>query len=691
MKTNTALNVARTAIASGLLLAFGSVHAQDADQVSKLISPESTISMGLGHLGDQAHRLGEYTGKNTGGNYFIGDADITLRDNASGTWWQVKARNLGLDNRDLRVDYNQQGDLAIFLEYGELTHYDPITFTTALGGAGSYTQTVNAAGSPTSDYQSEIRRKNTKLGIEKILDQAFSVQLRFRNEDKDGSRNLGFYDVGSHLSFLTEPLHQNTKEIEATVNYSGQDLLLSTGYFGSFFTNDNNHFNVNGLVGAYSASIDPNMSLAQDNEAHSVFVSGNYKFTQTTRAVFKVAYTRGTQNNDFYGTTRTGLGSTSLQGRVDTTALTMGLSSHPTARLSLNANLRYENRDDKTPEVRYFTTTPSYTGSGYNADTSRKNVTAKLDGTYRLPMLLSLVGGLDWTKTTRAMPVARSLDWRRTTDEWTARLGVRRALADKLNGSVSVLHSDRNGDDYVPTTLYAKGFSDFYSGSPATLTPSFINPLHWADRKRDKIKASLDWSALEALSLQFTAQSAWDRYGSYNGSLGNDKGRATLYSADANYALSDNTNLTAWISRDDTHMRQKTNMAYVNNVAQSPWSADLGNLGKALGAGANFKPTEKLRLGAEYQWSLDHNDYAMQGNGVSSVPTVTTRHATLKLSGDYAYRPNLGFKVQYAYDRFNSNDWTWAGASIYGDGTSANSHLNQSVNAIGVFMYFKWM
>jgi MtrB/PioB family decaheme-associated outer membrane protein len=506
-------------------------------------------------------------------------------------------------------------------------------------------------------------------------------------------RATSFYDVGTRLSFLTEPLSQKTKEIEATVNYAGENLLLSGGYFGSFFTNDNNHYNVNGQVSAYSASVDPNMSLAQDNEAHSVFLSGNYKFTPTTRGVFKVAYTRGLQNNDFYAPLRVGLSNTSLDGRVDTTAVTMGLSSHPTSKLALNANVRYENRDDKTPLLQYFNTTPNYTGSGYNNDTSRRNISAKLDGTYRLPMLLSLVGGLDWTQTTRAEPVSRSLDWRHTTDEWSARLGLRRSLADNLNGSVSVIHSDRTGDAYDPTTTYAEnGFGDFYNnGAFNSLTPRFINPILWADRKRDKVKANLDWTPLEALSVQFVAQSAWDSYGAYNGSpVGNDRGRAVLYSADANYALSEDSNLTAWVSQDDTHMRQKTNMAYLNNVAEKPWSVDLGNLGKSVGFGANFKATEKLRLGAEYQLSLDRN-VAMQGPGVTSAPTVTTRHASLKLTGDYAYRRNMGIKVQYVYDKWNSNDWAWSDESLYGDGTSANAHLTQSVNYIGVFAYFKWI
>lgn len=692
MKTNYAFNLPLTAVAAGLLLAFGPASAQDADEVAKLIRPESSVSVGAANVNGTARRFGEYTGQNTSDGYFIGDADIKTRDDASGTWWRLNARNLGLDNREIRVEYEKQGDLAVFLEYGELTHYDPMTFTTALGGVGTYQQTVNTVTSPTTLYDSQITRKNTKLGFDKVLDKGLSVQVRLRNEDKQGSRNTGFYDVGSHLSFLTEPLNQKTREIEATINYAGQNLLLSAGYLGSFFTNDSDNYNVTGHVGAYSASIDPNMSLAPDNEAHNVFVSGNYRFTPTTRGLFKVSYTRGLQNNDFYSPLRAGLPATSLQGRVDTTAVTMGLSSNPSSRLALNANLRYEDRQDKTPLLRYFTGTPSYTGSGYNNDTSRRNVSAKLDGTYRLPMLFSVVGGLDWTQVDRTLPVARSLDWRRSTDEWSARLGLRRSLADNLNGSVSVVHSNRTGDVYAPTTTYAKGFSDFYSGAANTLTPSFINPIHWADRKRDKVKANLDWTPLEALSVQFIAQSAWDRYGAYNGSpVGNDRGRAVLLSADASYAMSEDSNLTAWISQDDTHMRQKTNMGYVGNVAQSPWSANLGNLGKSIGVGANVKASEKLRLSAEYQLSLDRNEFGMQGNGVTSAPTITNRHASLKLTGDYAYRPNMGLKVQYVYDRWRSNDWTWSGESLYGDGTTANVYPNQSVNYVGVFAYFKWL
>ncbi len=693
MKTRYQRKFSLTAIAAGLLLAFGPLHAQETDdEVAKLIRPESVVTVGASHMGDGGRRFGEYTGETTRGTDFIGDADINLRDDATGTWWRIKARNLGLDNRDLRIDYEKQGNLGVFLEYGELTHYDPLSFTTALIGAGNYTQTVAPAGSPTTEYESQITRKNTRLGFDKIIDKRFSVQVRLRNEDRDGSRNSGFYDVGSHLSFLAEPIHQKTREIDATINYTGESLLLSAGYFGAFFTTDNNHYTVNGAVGAYSASIDPNMSLGQDNQAHSVFVSGNYKFTPTTRGLFKVAYTRGTQDNDFYSVLRTGLPATSLDGRVDTTAVTMGLASHPTARLSLNANVRYEDRDDKTPLLRYYNTAPSYTGSGYNYDTSRKHITAKLDGTYRLPQLFSVIGGLDWTKTTRAVPFVRSLDWRRSTDEWSARLGLRRALADNLNGSVSVVHSDRSGSAYDPTTTYAKGFSDFYNGAAATLTPRFINPIHWADRKRDKVKANVDWTPVEQLSLQFVAQSAWDRYDPYNGSpVGNDRGRATLLSADANYALSEDSNLTAWVSRDDTHKRQSTNMAYRNNIAEMPWSANLGNVGKAAGLGADFKATGKLRLGAEYQLSLDHNEYAMQGNGVVSVPTVKTRHASLKLTGDYAYSRTMGIKVQYVYDKWRSSDWTWSGESMYGDGTSANVYPNQSVNYIGIMAYFKWI
>lgn len=694
-------NFRLTALAGSLLLAFGPASAQEAevDEVAVLSRPESSVSLGIGYVDGPGSRFGQYTGQKDGDTNLLGHADINRRNDATGTWLRFKAKNLGLDNRDLRLEHEKQGDWAYFIEYGQLKRTDPLTFTTPLAGIGSTSQTINPAGSPSAEYQPQVKRETTRLGFEKKLEGGFNVQLRFRNEDKDGSRNFGFYDLATFSpKFLSEPIHQKTQEVEATLGYVGEKLQLTGGYFGSYFKNQNNAIAMNGDLGPVSPywplSNAHTLSLPPGNDKHNLNLSGGYNFTPTTRGVFKVAYTRGLQNNSFASLSDYGQGS--LDGRVDTTMVTLGLSARPTSKLALNGHFRYEDRDDKTAQSQY--SDPNfrfYTGNGRYNSSSRKTVTAKVDGTYRLPLSLSLFGGLEWEQRTRDVAPSRSLNWRSTTDEWSLRLGLKRSLADNMNGTVSYARSERTGSGYQATSSYV--FGDFYSGNglffgPVNQSTSLINPIHWADRTRDKLKLNVDWSPLEALSVQMGAQFSQDSYGSANGSpIGNDRGRSSLYSLDATYSLSEDSKLGAWVSRDDTRMRQRTNMGYDNSTPLYTWSSDLRSLGTNLGLRGEIKATEKLKLDAELQWSNNRNQFDLQNANGATLPDVTYRHTSFKLTGDYALDRSRGLKLQYVYDRWNSSDWNWAGESAFQDGTTATTAPVQRLNFIGLSAYFKWI
>ncbi len=690
MKTRQEFNFPLTAVAAGLLLAFGLAHAQESEDVARLIHPDSSVSAGVGHVNGDTGFFGQYTGQKDGDTDLNADVDVNRRDDATGTWLRVKGRNLGLDQRALRVEHERQGNWGYFIEYGELKRQDPLKFMTPLGGRDSTNQSVNllSAGSPASEFEPSTKRESVRLGLDKTLGDGLTVQLRFRNEEKDGTRNFGFYNAGASPMFIAEPIDQRTQEFEATVGYADKKLQLSGGYLGSFFQNANNAIHLNAQPGVLTGYwTDPNIALAPDNQEHGLHLSGGYNFTPSTRGTFKVAYTRGLQDDSFY---RPGItGQTSLDGKVDTSLVTFGLSSRVSSKLSLNGTLRYEDRDDKTPRRRYFNVSPAYTGSGFNNDTSRTNVSGKLDATYRLPMSLSLIGGLEWDERTRAVPESRSLNWRSRTEETSARLGLRRSLAENLKGSVSYVHSERTGSSFKETSLHKLG--DFYSfGDSLGQTPRFINPIHWADRTRDKIKANLDWAVVEALSMQFVAQYSHDSYDSIGGSsFGNDKGRGAKYSVDATYRLSEDAQFNAWASRDDTRMRQRTIMGYTFTGPEVPWSADLRTIGTAAGIGAQYRATEKLRLDAQLQWSYDRSEYDMTGPGVTSLPDITYRHVAFSVTADYAVRRDAGVKLQYVFDKWKTNDWTWS-ESIYGDGTFLDADPNQRTNFIGVSAYYKW-
>src|SRR5213075_2453650 len=148
----------------------------------------------------------------------------------------------------------------------------------------------------------------------------------------------------SILQFTPEPINSVMRQIEATLNYNGERLQMSGGYYGTMYDNHNPALNITEATPTANATLTP-IALPPDNQSHQLFLSGGYSFSPTTRGTFKLAKGRWIQDDQFVVPTT--VGRTDLGGRVDTTQAQMGITTRPTSKLSLLANLRYDDRDDK--------------------------------------------------------------------------------------------------------------------------------------------------------------------------------------------------------------------------------------------------------------------------------------------------------------------------------------------------------
>ena len=86
----------------------------------------------------------------------------------------------------VEVEHNRQGNWGYFVEFSQTPRYSPYTVNTGLSGIGTINQAVG--GEPTRDVQLKTERKTTTLGFDKWLPAKFDFQVRFRHEEKDGSR-----------------------------------------------------------------------------------------------------------------------------------------------------------------------------------------------------------------------------------------------------------------------------------------------------------------------------------------------------------------------------------------------------------------------------------------------------------------------------------------------------------------------
>lgn len=668
-----------TTTVAALLAAFGSAGAAEGDDIAQLTKSESTVSLGAGNVNNDGARFGQYTGMNESGIYGLLDADIVKRDDTTGTWLKFTGRNLGLENRELKLEHNRQGDWGYYLDFSQMPRYEPYTVNTAVTGTGSANLTIPAAPTAGTPVQLKTQREAIGLGFNKWMAGGFDVQLRFRNEQKDGERLFARGTTGGNFEFAPEPIHSTTRQIEATLGYTGEQLHLSGGYYGTMYDNQNTALNFTGGVAGLS-TFTP-IGLPPDNQSHQLHLSGGYNFTPTTRSTFKLAYTKATQDDAFITGANVplapGIGA-NLDGRVNTTLVQAGITARPMPKLSLLANLRYEDRDDRTP-VRLYNTlaTGTSTHNGENEPRSIKKTNGKLEAGYALPVNFRLTGGIDYEERERNAAPVRIVSQRDRTDETSYRVELRRSMSETVTGALAYVQSDRGGSDFLTTVL-----NDGTAGS------NLIAPIHLADRKRDKVRLSVSWTPTEPLSLQFLLEEAQDKYSARDAlGLGTQQGKAQNYSLDASYTFSEAWQATAWASRNDIRIDQSSRTS-----AAQIWAAALRNRGDAFGLGAEGKPNSRLELGADLSHSDITDEYRQQaitGAAIASLPDVSTRLTSLKLFGKYAIQQNAGVRLDYIYDRFSTDDWTWA-TWTYTDGTQLTQSPTQKVHFLGVSGYYQF-
>jgi len=697
-----------------LLATFGPAHA-DEEEVAQLIQPESFVSVGYGAVsGTSKDRAiyGQYNGRRLDGSYLLLDIDVSKRDEALGLWTNFQGTNLGLDNRELSFSQNKQGDWKYAVEYSELVRRDPRTINSALQNAGTTTPTVVSLASPGTgqDIDLAIRRKAASLSAEKWLTTSLLFEASVKNEKRDGSRLSGTGLACSNiigntfpcttttgaLLLLPEPINSTTQQFEAKLNYSGDNYLVSGGYYGSIFNNANgamnptvsgNLYNPNGTVntstGELVGYLQQPVALPPDNQAHQFFVSGNYAFTPTTRATFKYAYTHATQSDDFTSNGLPGApaGVANLGGVLDSTLLQMGLTARPLAKLTVLANLRYEDKADKTPLA-------LYNGVYTNDLNSSKKTNGKLEGSYQLPDNYRATLGLDYATVHRNLPVSTAAIYdptvtslaglREDTQERAYRAELRRSLSETINAALSYIQSKRDGGNWVnigPVNT---------TGNPSTGT----YPMTMTDRTRDKVRVAVDWTPTALLSLQFMLEQGKDKYTSPTDKGLRDSGMSS-YGIDAALSVSENWKLTGYANQGMQTQHVDHGVGYM---------AELENVNTTLGLGVVGRPSSKLELGGDLSYMDDINRYnqsmatgaAIVGGG---LPDVTYRMTILKLFGKYALQKNADISVNFVQQRVQFDEWTWSYNGIpfaYSDNSSVSMQQNQNVTFLGASYVYKF-
>lgn len=673
---------------------------------------EASISVGVGAAsGDSADRalFGQYNGLRRRGTVGLFGAEYERRNDEAGTSVRFSAVDLLSDTRDLRLGWKKQGDWKFSAHYGEMRRDDPL--------------------SASSGPELKLTRTQFGLAYAKTLSQQLQLDVSLSSEKKEGARlfGIGFScpsslaptcrgstgsETGWALVMLPEPIDARHSQIEARLSYAGERLRASLGYHGSFYRNaygslqpavpsrlNNALGDLLPLSSGLQAILNQPVALAPDNQAHQIDVLGNYALTPTTHLNFKLAHARATQHQDFAAAGLAGApsGVANLGARIDTTLAQVGLSARPWPKLSLQAKLRYEERDDSTPLALYnIEGSASYTNRQLPGTKWRANALAH----YQFSSDLRGTLGADHEAIDRGVftptsAVAGISALRQKTDETGLRAELRRRMNENLSGAIVLASSRRQGSNWLRDNsgLGVTEVADPSDPAAGFATAIFMPTL--ADRRRDSVKLLADWQPSDELSLQLSAQSGRDRFTTPS-SYGLRNSGTDQASFDASYALSERWRFNANLSYGNQTLRQ----ARAGGV-----TLDYDNRSSSLGLGLVGKPVAKLEIGAQLAYVDDRSVYDQLPDALTDaadatllaasggLPDIVWRQTNLTLYGRYELDKRSALRLDLMHQRSTSTDWTWGFSGVpfrYSDGSSVGQLPRQRVTFVGLRYIHRW-
>ena len=603
--------------------------ARDEEAWSELTEVKSSVEVGVGYVSEDSFKHGEYNGLESQGLYPVLNFDIRAReayDSESGKYWRARGTNLGLDARNLDLEFGDQGDYRLRLEYDQLPRMQFGSTETIFEGAGGTSLQLPADGSQ-ADLASSLRKFNVKqerrrIGIEaeKFLLPRWSVRASFKHETKEGSKitgipqNPGFF---SPSVLLPEPIDYETNQFRASVAYTGDKGQAELGYQLSLFENQNRFFTwQDPYANDWSTAPERQFSQAPDNEFHQVRLTGGYNLTPQTRSYADVSVGRMIQDQRLLDP---GLLAprTTADAQIDTRVVNLGINSRALPNLNLTANYRFDDRDNSTRQVEI--------NGILNNPYSYREHRIKLAADYRIQPRSNL--SVSYVRKN----IDRTLVAREDLDDGIIEARLRTMLNPMVSGGVLLAREVRRGSTYVGA-----------DSNPA------LRQAWLADRDRDRYGIFVNASPLESLALGASVNRIRDRYDASE--LGLTDGEATVYNLDGSFIPYEGLTTYGFYNYEDNESRQ----------AGPSWTAQLIDRVGTAGLGLSKSLLDdRLNIGTDllYAKGVGRARVTSDLSGQQPLPPLVTRLRQVNLYGDYQLRKDLALGVRYRVERYESTDW----------------------------------
>lgn len=681
----------------------------DPETVRELTEVRSEIEFGVGHVSDGSFKFGKYTGLEKDGAFGVLDVDIQKRgphDGDSARYWSFTGSNLGLSSRDARIEYGEQGNYKVFLEYDQLPTFRSDSAQTAFDGAGGTNLTLPggwvASGTTAGmtqllpnlkDVDIEHERRRLGVGYAQVLARGWNFETRYRHETKEGLKTVGAVIGNSggnpRAVILPEPIDYVTQQFDVALKYADRKKQFQMGYYLSLFNDENSSLTWQNPFAAiagwdasagYAAGGQGRLHLPPDNQFHQFSLMGGYNFTERTRVIADLALGRMTQDTEFLPYTvnptlaasiTQPLPRSSLDGRIDTTLLNLRLASRPSALFYWNAGYRYDDRDNKTPRDEYVyiggdsqtqNTAATSDRRRFNEPYSYKEQQLKLDVGYRPAARTDVTAGAQRSET------ERTFSEREEATENTVSLGLKRTFAETLDGGVRVSRADRHGSTYRGEEPFLSSYAPGYT---ATVPGGWENhpdmrKYFLADRIRDKLALFANYMPAERWTVGANASYLSDDYDASE--LGLTQSSIRSYTLDVSFIPSETVTTYAFYTYDDLRSDQDGH-SFSGGAVKLTQAADptrdwfVKHRDRVDTLGVGFKRTlikDRIDVGTDYVYAKSEGKVDITAGSsltTAPLPLSVSRLNALGVYGTYRWKKDWSVKARYWIENYESSDW----------------------------------
>jgi MtrB/PioB family decaheme-associated outer membrane protein len=585
-----------------------------ADKQEVELSPYADeVSVGLYFLSDDAYRYGKYSGLTDDGLEPLLDFRLEKRpdwESSDTVRWRLQGWRLGLDSRRLEFAYNEQGTQKFGFDYREIpnnrfndgrTPYrstNPGLWELApdwyVAPGTSNTLGFFNLQESLVDLRVDTERRRMDLGYERKLGSAWTFDVDFRHETKEGTRTLG--SIFGHSAanprgaILAAPVDWTTDIVEAMFAYSTSRIQFGVGAYASFFSNDESSFtfqNAYGYRNGWAPGVEypdayGRIALEPDNSYLQFKTYGGINLTPATRLTADFSYGKMEQDETLLPYTvnpglavHTPLPLDSLDAEVNTTMLNLRLTSQLARALGLAVNYRYDDRDNKTPRAVWpyigadSQNQRAYEDGRLNLPYSYTRQRADATMTYRLARATRLKAGVEYSDYSR--------DYQEVSESdeltWLAGISMRGWSSGSL--SLDLRMSDRDVDAYTGNAPLLYSWLPGQVGADEYENHPLLRKYYLADRDREEARFRADFAPGPVVNLGFSASYAEDDYDDSYFGLTQSEVRAMT--VDAGWYPQQHISLTGFYTKEKYEAAQAARSFFNDASANDPandWFAD---------------------------------------------------------------------------------------------------------------------